>query len=178
MREDEAPWREVVVLVQAEFDVLEMVRSGGLRLYDPRCSAIAVKAASDLVARGFLITDGQGKCWITDFGDAVSATIGGFIILMAAHLGVPRVVLARMLVNLGADALTGAVPVVGDVVDAAWRANARNVALMEAALLEPQATRRRSFWTLAGLAVVVFALAVGGIALTFFVARAIWQAVS
>jgi hypothetical protein len=35
-----------------------------------------------------------------------------------------------MLVNVGVDAVVGAVPLVGDVFDAAWRANRRNILLL------------------------------------------------
>jgi hypothetical protein len=39
-----------------------------------------------------------------------------------------------MLANIGLDTLVGAVPVVGDVFDIVWKANQKNVALLEAYL--------------------------------------------
>jgi hypothetical protein len=109
------------------------------------------------------------------FGDAVGALIGTYILYTAAKLGVPKVVLARMLLNIGTDAVVGAVPVAGDVLDAAWRANAKNAALLEQAMLEPRAARRSSGWLLFGIGLGVFALAAGGLALTYFLARFAWQ---
>jgi hypothetical protein len=64
-------------------------------------------------------------------GTILGWLVGLHIVVEAAYYGVPRSVLARMLVNLGFDAVVGAVPVVGPVVDAVVRANERNVALFE-----------------------------------------------
>src|SRR5690606_23649921 len=64
-------------------------------------------------------------------GDLVSAGIGLYIVGVAARLRVPPVVIARMLLNLGVDALVGAIPLLGDLFDFAWQANRRNVALLE-----------------------------------------------
>jgi len=44
---------------------------------------------------------------------------------------VPLVVLGRMVVNTGVDALIGLVPVVGDITDVGWKANLRNLDLLE-----------------------------------------------
>jgi hypothetical protein len=107
-------------------------------------------------------------------GDAVGAVIGTYILVTAAKLGVPKTVLMRMLLNIGADAAVGAVPFAGDVLDAAWRANSKNIALLERAVAEPKATRRASTLTLIGLGVVVVAMVGGGIALSVWLVRLIW----
>ncbi|AKU07995.1 DUF4112 domain-containing protein [Haloferax gibbonsii] len=65
-------------------------------------------------------------------GDATAAALSAYILVEAAMLGVPRATLARMLGNVVLDATVGSLPVVGDVFDAAWKANARNVRLLEA----------------------------------------------
>jgi uncharacterized protein DUF4112 len=49
----------------------------------------------------------------------------------ARSLGVSRVVMARMLANVAIDSVIGAVPLVGDIFDVAWRANRRNIALLQ-----------------------------------------------
>ncbi|MBC7782605.1 MAG: DUF4112 domain-containing protein [Burkholderiales bacterium] len=66
-------------------------------------------------------------------GDAVSFAIGLYPILIARKHGLGRVVVGRMLLNLGVDFLAGAVPVVGDVVDVMVKANLKNVELLERA---------------------------------------------
>jgi hypothetical protein len=64
-------------------------------------------------------------------GDTVALVLSLYPILEAARLGLPRTVLARMLVNVGLDFVVGSVPVLGTLFDAVWKANERNVRLME-----------------------------------------------
>lgn len=65
-------------------------------------------------------------------GDFATALISGYIIREAVRLGAPPQLIARMLVNVGIDFVTGSVPLVGDIFDAVWKANKMNVALLEA----------------------------------------------
>jgi uncharacterized protein DUF4112 len=104
-------------------------------------------------------------------GDLIAMAIGGYIIMIAARLGVPRAVLVRMLMNLGTDALVGSVPVAGDVLDAAWRANAKNARLLDQALTDPKAAGRSSIWMLVLIGAVVLVIGVGGILLTVWLVR-------
>lgn len=67
--------------------------------------------------------------WI---GDLAGAALSFYLVFEAAMLGVPKRVLARMMGNIGVEALVGLAPVVGDLFDAVWKANARNLALIEA----------------------------------------------
>ena len=51
--------------------------------------------------------------------------------LYEAHrLGVPPHIFARMLINVAIEGIVGAVPIVGDAFDVAFRANRRNVRLL------------------------------------------------
>lgn len=68
---------------------------------------------------------------IPGVGDLVSPLFAIAILWQARDLGIPRIVQLRMLVNVGIDALLGAVPVVGDLFDFVWKANDRNMALLE-----------------------------------------------
>jgi hypothetical protein len=104
--------------------------------------------------------------------------IGGYIIMVGARLGVPRAVLMRMLVNVGTDALLGSVPVAGDVLDAAWRANAKNARLLDRALDDPRAAGRSSLWMLILVGALVLAIGVGGILLTVWLIRLLLGATS
>lgn len=76
-------------------------------------------------------------------GDLVTGALSVVVIRAAQRRGVPRVVLLRMLANLGLDTLAGMVPVVGDAFDLVWRANVRNLALLERhqGELEPKARK-------------------------------------
>ena len=64
-------------------------------------------------------------------GDIVTAFFAAMMLLHAVRLRIPKIVVARMLMNSGLDLLTGAVPLLGDLFDAGYKANLRNLALLE-----------------------------------------------
>jgi hypothetical protein len=68
---------------------------------------------------------------VPGIGDAITTMMSLYIVREARALGAPRFLVARMLTNVAIDGLVGAVPVVGDVFDVAWRANRRNMALLQ-----------------------------------------------
>ena len=100
---------------------------------------------------------------IPGFGDMVSGGLGLLVVARAAQLGLPGVVLARMLANVGLDLLTGLVPVLGDAFDAWYKSNLRNVDLVRHYSAQPTAPTTTSWVFLAGLAggllLVVFGVA-------------------
>jgi hypothetical protein len=67
-------------------------------------------------------------------GDTIGTLLSAYILFEAIQLGVPRATLLRMVGNIALDTLVGAIPVVGDVFDVAWKANKKNVALLNAYL--------------------------------------------
>ena len=70
-------------------------------------------------------------------GDAVSALIGLYSIVLARELGASRWLQARMVGNLLVDAAIGAVPIAGDVADVFFRAHRRNLQLLQREMNEP-----------------------------------------
>jgi hypothetical protein len=68
---------------------------------------------------------------IPGLGDLISPLFAIAILWHARALSIPRVVQLRMMFNVAIDALIGVVPVVGDLFDFAWKANNRNMALLE-----------------------------------------------
>jgi hypothetical protein len=74
---------------------------------------------------------------IPGLGDAAGAALATWILVEAARLGASRATLSRIVYNIAVDALGGAVPVVGDIFDVAWKANIKNVALLERQLADP-----------------------------------------
>jgi hypothetical protein len=71
---------------------------------------------------------------IPGVGDAAGALLSAYILYEAMRLGTPRTLLLRMVANIGIDTVVGAVPVVGDIFDVAWKANKKNSALLHAYL--------------------------------------------
>ena len=100
-------------------------------------------------------------------GDVAGGVFSGLIILQAARDGAPTPVLGRMLANVVIDVVFGAIPILGDVFDVAWRANSRNVRLLDAWRERPASTKRAS----------VFSVAAILIALLVLVALAIWGSI-
>ena len=68
---------------------------------------------------------------IPGIGDAVTTVMSLYIVREARELGAPRHLIARMLVNVALDSVVGAVPLLGDAFDVMWRANRRNMALLQ-----------------------------------------------
>ena len=68
---------------------------------------------------------------IPGVGDVATGIASASIIGYAIRLGVRKGVLARMLANLAVDVTIGAIPLLGDLFDAAFKSNVRNVALLE-----------------------------------------------
>lgn len=94
-------------------------------------------------------------------GDIVSGFFSVMIVLHGVRLRIPKVVVARMVLNAGFDLIVGAVPLLGDLFDAGFKANLRNLALLER-YARPGVPPRRSdyvFVTLCIAALVILAAA-------------------
>lgn len=111
-------------------------------------------------------------------GDALGALLSSYIIMEAARLGAPRSVLLKMAFNTALDAVVGALPGLGDLFDFFWKANQRNLRLLERYLEKPRETviTSRLFVLVLGLLLVGFVMFMG--MLGFLVVRALWLAVS
>jgi hypothetical protein len=67
-------------------------------------------------------------------GDSVTTLLSVYFMWEANRLGVSKWTLWRMLGNVGFDFVVGAVPLVGDLCDVAWRANRKNFKLLKSEL--------------------------------------------
>ncbi len=90
-------------------------------------------------------------------GDLLAALLSSYIVAEAARLRVPGSVLLRLVGNIGLELVIGLVPVVGDLFDLVFKANERNVRLIEDWLDAPQATQRQSRWSV-GAVLLLLAL--------------------
>jgi hypothetical protein len=101
-------------------------------------------------------------------GDVAGGLFSGLIILQAGRAGAPTAILGRMLGNVLIDVIVGAIPLLGDVFDVAWRANSRNIRLLESWRERPVSTKRAS------------TLAVGAILVTLLlvVVLAVWGSIA
>lgn len=68
---------------------------------------------------------------VPGIGDAAGLLFSAYIVFEAARLEVPKNILARMMFNVALEFIIGTVPLFGDLFDAAFKANIRNVRLLE-----------------------------------------------
>ncbi|MBK1705216.1 hypothetical protein CKO40_11850 [Halochromatium glycolicum] len=105
---------------------------------------------------------------IPGIGDLVGAALSSYIVLEARRLGVPLVVLLHMSINVLIETAVGVIPVVGDLFDFIWKANRRNVQLLESHLDDPGRARGRSSL------VVAVMIALMGLVIAALIALALW----
>ena len=68
--------------------------------------------------------------FLPGLGDLLGSALGLYPVLLAWRRRAPKALIARMLLNLAADAAGGAIPILGDVWDFLFKAHARNLALL------------------------------------------------
>jgi len=93
-------------------------------------------------------------------GDLVSGSIGLYIVWRGSRLGLPRVVIARMLANSAIDLAIGAIPFVGDAFDLWFKANTRNLTLMRRHLERLDASTTHEWLGLFGFAALLIIVVV------------------
>jgi uncharacterized protein DUF4112 len=104
-------------------------------------------------------------------GDIAGAALSGYIVLASARLGAPASTLARMVINIGIDTVAGSVPILGDMFDVGWRANMKNVDLLENHLGGSERARRANRWVVAAVVGGLIVLGVGAAFIGFEVIR-------
>jgi hypothetical protein len=104
-------------------------------------------------------------------GDIAGAALSGYIVLASARLGAPASTIVRMMLNIAIDTIVGSVPVLGDLFDIGWRANTRNVALLDSHLGGPMQSHRANRWVVVAVLLALLLLAIGAVALSVAVFR-------
>lgn len=92
-------------------------------------------------------------------GDALTALFACAIVIQAHQLGVPRVAQLRMLMNIAFDLLLGVIPVAGDIADVFWKANTRNMAILERHAGQPKPASLTDWLFVGGVLLAIVALA-------------------
>lgn len=93
---------------------------------------------------------------IPGFGDLAGAGVSAYIVLGAARLGAPKRVIVRMLLNVAIESVVGSIPLLGDLFDMAFKANMRNMRLLDRHVSDPAKTRTQSkLWLFVWAALLV-----------------------
>lgn len=108
-------------------------------------------------------------------GDAVTAALSLALFQRALRLGVPRVVVARMFLNVLLDFLVGLVPLVGDAADFLFKANRRNLELLRRYAAGPRRPNAGDWLMVTGVALVMAGLVAGTIVLGATLLGALWS---
>lgn len=105
-------------------------------------------------------------------GDIAGLVASAAVVSRAVALGARGWTLVGMLLNITLDALVGSIPVAGTIFDVVYKANARNVRLLEHHVVDPETTRTsarqsvlRALLSVVVVTVVVSALLVVGVLL-------------
>ena len=112
---------------------------------------------------------------VPGLGDLAGAALSGYIVLTGVRLGASRTLVLRMLANVALDTLAGSVPVLGDVFDAGWQSNNRNIALIEQHVASPDVTRASSRLMIATVAIALLLLALSGVVAAVLTVRWLLQ---
>jgi hypothetical protein len=144
----------------------EVVRGGGAADAHLESARLLARLLDDLVpipGTSFRIGIDPILGLVPGAGDLIAAALSSWILVAASRLGAPAAVLARMGLNVAVDAVVGAIPFAGDLFDAGWKANVRNLRLLEDWMAKPREARRASGLVVAGIvaATLVAVAAVG-----------------
>lgn len=111
---------------------------------------------------------------IPGIGDALANLIGTVILGLAARVRVPRIILARMCLNLLINGVVGAIPIAGDLFSVWFQSNMRNAALLRAAAMKPDRGTRPDWFYVGGIVGGTVALMLFAIAFVVWVIAQLW----
>jgi len=81
---------------------------------------------------------------VPGLGDIVGAVVAVYALHVARTLRAPGAIQLHMLGNIAVDAIVGTVPLAGDLFDFVFKAQTRNLALLDAWVAAPEPTASRS----------------------------------
>ena len=108
-------------------------------------------------------------------GDTIAGALSAYIIIESARMGLNRKVIGQMVANVLLDSLAGSVPVVGDVFDVTWKANVRNIELLEHHLHYTPENKKVNRLFLIGLSIVLILIVIGFTLLTLALVTWLWK---
>jgi Domain of unknown function (DUF4112) len=79
---------------------------------------------------------------VPGIGDVVSGALGLIVVWRGSRMGLPGIVVGRMLLNTLLDIAVGAIPILGDAFDLWFKASTRNLGLMRRHLERPETSTR------------------------------------
>lgn len=108
-------------------------------------------------------------------GDFIGSAISLYIMIQAGSMGCSPAVLVRMGLNLLIENVIEMIPFAGNVFDFFWKANNKNIALLESHTLNPKGATNQSRLVLGLFALTVLGLFISSIAITVWLIRVIFE---
>jgi hypothetical protein len=106
---------------------------------------------------------------IPGLGDTASAIVSALALIQAARRGVPKVLLARMSLNILVNELIGIIPGIGDAFSFWFKSNTRNYRLLKEHIDRPTRSRRSDWIFVGGVLGLLFLIVCAGILVSLFV---------
>jgi|SRR5438105_6179594 len=111
-------------------------------------------------------------------GDTSSAIVSAMALIYAARSGLPKILIARMAMNILVNELIGIIPVVGDAFSFWFKSNARNYELLVQQKVVPQQSRKSDWIFVGAILGLLFLIVCSGLIMTFLLLRAISHTLS
>lgn len=109
---------------------------------------------------------------IPGVGDTATSLVSFYILAAAVRYRVPKITLLRMGFNIGIDYAVGSLPLVGDLLDAWWKSNQRNLDLLKkratVSAEEARAGRASDWLFVGGIIVGLIGLAIASAFISFY----------
>jgi hypothetical protein len=110
---------------------------------------------------------------IPGIGDTSSALVSAFALIQAARVGVPKILLARMSLNILLNEVIGVVPIVGDAFSFWFKSNARNHKIIQEHTLTGAVAKRSDWIFVIAILVILVAIVCLGLVLSFLFLQAL-----
>jgi hypothetical protein len=108
-------------------------------------------------------------------GDVTSAIVSAVAFVHAARSGVPKILLARMAMNILINELVGIIPGLGDAFSFWFKSNVRNYELIRRYAAAPERARKADWIFVFAVIAVLFLTVCAGLIFSLLVLQAIWQ---
>src|SRR5437667_12664693 len=112
---------------------------------------------------------------VPGIGDTASAIVSALVLIQAARRGLPKILLARMSLNILINEVIGIVPGFGDAFSFWFKSNKRNYELLLAHSSAPGRARRSDWLFVIAVLVILFVIIAAGILVSLLVLRALVQ---
>ena len=110
---------------------------------------------------------------VPGIGDTASAVVSALVLIQAARRGLPKILLARMSLNILINEIVGIIPGLGDAFSFWFKSNKRNYDLLLAYSGARQRARTSDWLFVISVVAILFLIVAAGLVVSFFVLRAI-----